>query len=169
MSIKNRFGDFRRRFLTLMFIAKATLITLNASFIALDLVISTFLWLDITRLPSITTDLPQAVMDDVVTTKKCGILLTSLLVITLCSLGIWGALKTNSGLLITYDVAGLLAALVLLLGWRNYTEEPLLFGLVLAAIVVALLVGLLYIKAIKEEPYRIRRELMMVNLANMRE
>lgn len=169
MSLKDHLRDFRRRYLTAMFLAKATLISLNSSFILLDLLVSTLLWLDLARLPGIVVDLPPETMASILATKRCGILLTSLLVISIASLGLAGALKTNSSLLITYDVAGLLAAIVLLLGWQNYQDYPLLYGLVLGAIFVALIVGLLYIKAIKEEPYRIRRQLMMVNMANMRE
>lgn len=163
--MKNRFRDFRRRFLTPMFIAKATLVTLNSIFIILDLVVSVLLWLDLARLPGIIVDLPPEQMASILATKRCGILLTNLLVLTISSLGIAGAIKTSSNLLITYDVAGLLTAIVLLLGWRNYDDYLLLYGLVLGAIFTSLIVGLLYIKAIKEEPYRIRRELMMVNMA----
>ena len=169
MTIKTYFSDFRRRYLTTMFLSKLTLITLNSSFIALDLIVSLLIWIDIYRLESIKVDLPEEAIDAIVSTKKCGIILTSGIVITISILGILGALHANSNLLITYDVIGLITILVLLLGWRNYQYMwPIYIG-VISAILCSLIVALVYIKTIKDEPYRIRRELLMVNISNMRE
>lgn len=169
MSFAIYFRDFRRRFLTTMFISKLTLILLNSSFILLDLTISTLIWLDIYNFPAIKVDLPDVEIESIVATKRCGIILTSVLIITIASIGISGAIRGNTNLLITYDVVGLLAIVVLSLGWRNYQSMPVVYYTVIGAIFTSLIIALLYIKTIKEEPYRIRRELLLVNMAQMRE
>ena len=169
MSYKTYLHDFRRRFLTTMFISKLTLIIFNSSFILLDLSISTLLWLDIYRLPWIKVDLPDAELASMVATKKFGIILTTGIILGISSLGILGAVRGNTNMLITYDVIGLFAIIVLGLGWRNYQSMPVVYFSTIGALFISLFIALVLIKTIKDEPYRIRRELMLVNMAHMRE
>ena len=163
MTFKSRLETFHKTYLTSMFLSKLTLIILNTFFITLDLVVATYLWITIYRLESIRVDLPEAEIESIVSTKKCGIILASGIVITISMLGIVGAARANSNMLITYDVIGLLTILVLLLGWRNYQTIFWIYIAVVCSVLTALLVALFYIRAIKNEPYRIRRQLLLVN------
>lgn len=152
-----------------MFISKSILILFNSFFIILDLTVSVILWIHIYQLESIKVDLPEAEIESIVATKKCGIVLTSGIVIVISSIGMVGAYRGNANLLITYDVVGLLAIIVLSLGWRNYQTIWPIYISVISTLFTSLIVALIYIKTIKDEPYRIRRELLLVNMASMRE
>lgn len=170
MTIGRFFRSFSSKLCSPLFWSKWTLVALNVSFIFTDIIVSSIIWTNIENdyQPLVNGTMTPDQFEFMVSTKKFGILLISIIITTLGTLGIVGAIRKNINMILFYDFLTGLTLLLMLFGWRNYQHMLAIYICVLISLATLLILSLIFIKTIKYEPYKIRQQLLL-NSANNRE
>ena len=157
-----------------LYLSKWSLVFLNVLFIVTDIIISSIIWVNLyddyrpfmnqTSLHIETTE----EFNDLIETKKFGIILIGLIITIVSTIGIFGAIQKNIKTIMVYDASVGFILILLLFGWRNYLNIFYWWITVLLAILLSLILSFIYIKTIRNEPVRIRKQLLL-NHVNTRE
>lgn len=158
-----------------LYLYKWLLIFINFGFVLLTLIISSIVWTNLNDddyranlNQSMHSILSEENLEQIVLTRKCGIILIGIIVFTISMIGILGAFSKNITALFFYDFLIGFVFILILLGWRNYRPVFEFYLIVLFLLIITFILTLILVKILRFEPIRIRKE-MLLNHVNTRE
>ncbi|KAH9501133.1 hypothetical protein DERF_012000, partial [Dermatophagoides farinae] len=155
-----------------LYLSKWSLVILNVIFIVTDIITSSIIWVNLfddyqpfMNQTSLHIDTDDD-LEELLSTKKFGIILIGILITTVSTIGIFGAVRKNIKTLMIYDAFVGFVLILLLFGWRNYQNIFYWWITVIVSILTALSLSFIYIKTIRNEPMRIRKQLLLNHVNN---
>ena len=169
MTIGRYFRSFSTKIFSVLFISKWSLILINVGFIFTAIIVSSIIWANMSNdFDPTNSTITESVYETMISTRRFGIVLISIIVTLVGTIGITGAIQKNINMILFYDFLTGLTLLLMLFGWRNYQHVFTIYISILLSLITILLLSLVYKKTIKREPYKIRQQLLM-NSCNNRE